>query len=55
MFEQQYDDEMAAEIRRLEGKMRAAAAGNPQWENACPGCGCRLPVELDRCPLCTPK
>lgn len=44
MFEQQYDDEMTAEILRLEGKQRAAAAGHPEWEDACPLC--RSPLAL---------
>lgn len=55
MFEQQYDEQMAAEIRRLEGQQRAAAAGHPDWHNACAGCGCELPLEADRCPLCLAK
>jgi hypothetical protein len=42
MFEQQYDDEMTAEILRLEGKQRAAAAGHPEWEDACPVCRSRV-------------
>jgi len=55
MFEQQYDEQMTAEIRRLEGKQRSAAAGHPEWHNACASCGCELPVEADRCAGCTPK
>ena len=43
MFEAQYNDEMEAEIRRLEAKKRAIAAGHPEWENACARCGCQLP------------
>lgn len=42
MFEVQYNDEMEAEVRRLEAKNRAIAAGHPEWDNACAGCGCRL-------------
>lgn len=42
MFDNQYNDEMAAEVLRLEAKKRAADAGRPDWENACAGCGCRL-------------
>lgn len=52
VFEQQYDEQMTAEIRRLEGKQRATAAGHPEWDNACPGCGCQLQVEADSCALC---
>ena len=29
MFEEQYNDEMEAEVRRLEAKNRAMAAGHP--------------------------
>jgi len=46
MFEDQYNDEMAAEVKRLEAKARAVAAGNPQWNNACEACGCEL-VAID--------
>jgi hypothetical protein len=42
MFEDQYNDEMEAEIRRLEGMKRATAAGHPEWVNACAVCGCHL-------------
>jgi hypothetical protein len=53
MFEVQYNDEMEAEIRRLEAKKRAAEAGHPEWDNACAGCGCRLDdpdrARCDRC------
>jgi len=55
MFEQQYDDQMVAEIRRLEGKARAAAAGHAEWQNACAGCGDEIPVEMDRCERCDQK
>jgi hypothetical protein len=55
MFEQQYDDEMAAEILRLEGKQRAVAAGHPDWENACSVCGSRLPVGAPRCDGCVSR
>lgn len=53
MFEVQYNDEMAAEIARLEAQQRAAAVGHPEWPNACAGCGCRLedpgPARCVRC------
>lgn len=55
MFEQQYDDEMVAEIRRLEARQRAVAAGHPEWENACAACGCELPLTVDRCDRCADK
>ena len=52
MFEQQYNEEMEAEVNRLEGKQRAAAAGHPEWENACAGCGCELKPGVERCERC---
>ena len=53
MFEAQYNDEMAAEVRRLEAKNRAAAAGHPEWANACGRCGVELPgTDDDTCPSC---
>ena len=52
MFEQQYDEQMVAEIWRLEAKQRAVAHGHPEWQNACAGCGCELAAELERCVLC---
>ena len=55
MFEQQYSDEMEAEVRRLEGKQRAVAAGHPEWANACAHCRCELPLEMDRCERCEEK
>ena len=42
MFENQYNEEMAAEVLRLEARQRAAAAGHSEWENACSKCGCQL-------------
>lgn len=42
MFETQYNEEMEAEVRRLEARNRADAAGHPDWENACAVCGCRI-------------
>jgi len=42
MFEVQYNEEMEAEIKRLEAKNRVVAAGHPEWTNACAGCGCEL-------------
>lgn len=55
MFEVQYNDEMEAEVKRLEAQQRAAAAGHPEWVNACAGCGCELKtVDMDRCERCKP-
>lgn len=42
MFEVQYNEEMEAEIKRLEAKSRAMATGHPEWINACAVCGCEL-------------
>jgi hypothetical protein len=55
VFEQQYDDEMTAEIQRLEAKQRAARAGHPEWDNACAGCGCQLAGTGQRCAACAGK
>lgn len=55
MFESQYNDEMEAEVRRLEGKLRAIAAGHPEWDNACAECGCELPVNAVVCGECGAK
>ena len=55
MFEVQYNEEMEAEIKRLEGKNRAVAAGHPEWDNACAGCGVQLlSTDADRCDQCLP-
>ena len=42
MFETQYNEEMEAEVRRLEAKKRATDAGRPEWDNACASCGCQV-------------
>lgn len=53
MFEVQYNEEMEAEIKCLEAKNRATAAGHPEWDNACAVCGCELTtVTVDRCSGC---
>ena len=53
MFESQYNEEMEAEVKRLEAKKRAAEAGHPEWDNACAVCGCRLSGAVaKRCPAC---
>jgi hypothetical protein len=54
MFESQYNEEMAGEIARLEAKGRAAAAGHPEWDNACTGCGCRMEgLQAAHCVACS--
>ncbi len=55
MFESQYNDEMEAEVRRLEGKQRAITAGHPEWDNACRVCGCEQPVNVVMCGECQGK
>jgi hypothetical protein len=56
MFEVQYNEEMEAEIQLLEAKNRAVAAGHPDWENACTGCGCQLhATALLSCERCAPE
>ncbi|CAG0970591.1 hypothetical protein GEOBC_01252 [Geobacteraceae bacterium] len=53
MFEVHYNEEMEAEVQRLEAKNRAAAAGHPEWDNACAVCGCQLAsITIDRCDHC---
>ena len=53
MFECQYNDEMEAEVKRLEAQARAVAAGHPQWLNACAVCGAELQtVDTSRCKIC---
>jgi len=54
VFESQYNDEMEAEVKRLEAKQRAILAGHPDWDNACPKCGCRLHgIKEDTCENCS--
>jgi hypothetical protein len=53
MFETQYNEEMEAEVRRLEAKRRAQDVGHPEWENACALCGCQIEgTAADRCCRC---
>jgi hypothetical protein len=53
MFEVQYNDEMEAEIKRLEAQNRAIAAGHPEWHNACAVCECELTeVSSETCGQC---
>jgi hypothetical protein len=53
VFESQYNDEMEAEVKRLEAQMRAVNAGHPEWLNACAVCGCELTdCEQSRCETC---
>ncbi len=42
MFESQYNEERAAEVKRLEARQRAIKAGHPEWGNACANCGCQF-------------
>lgn len=54
MFESQYNDEMEAEVKRLEAKKRATDAGHAEWENACAVCGCRIAgTTTQRCQACS--
>jgi hypothetical protein len=54
MFEDQYNQEMEAEVLRLEAKNRAVAAGHPEWENACIKCRCRLETLItNKCDNCS--
>lgn len=53
MFEVQYNEEMEAEVKRLEAKKRATEAGHPEWENACAVCGGKIAGTADdRCAGC---
>ncbi len=53
MFESQYNDEMEAEVKRLEAHMRAINAGHPEWVNACRVCGCQIhTTDTGICDLC---
>ncbi|GAM09428.1 hypothetical protein OR1_01706 [Geobacter sp. OR-1] len=54
MFENQYNEEMEAEVRRMEAKRRAADAGHPEWVNACACCGCQLASpDSEKCRACS--
>jgi hypothetical protein len=54
MFEEQYNEEMEAEVKRLEAQQRAVATGHPEWVNACAACGCELKeIDMDRCERCS--
>lgn len=53
MFESQYNDEMEAEVLRLEALKRAADAGHSEWTNACASCGYELQnVASVKCSQC---
>lgn len=53
MFEDQYNDEMEREVKRLEALKRAVAAGHPEWVNACMSCGCEINgADRERCEEC---
>ena len=54
MFESQYNDEMEAEVKRLEAKKRAFEAGHSEWNNACAVCACEIAdTNSDRCSSCS--
>lgn len=54
MFESQYNDEMEAEVKRLEAQMRAINAGHPEWINACATCGCEINnLDSVKCSQCS--
>lgn len=54
MFESQYNEEMEAEVKRLEAKKRAAEAGHPEWDNACAACGNRIAgTTAEKCHSCS--
>jgi hypothetical protein len=56
MFETHYNDEMAAEVKKLEAKARATVAGHPDWQNACAFCSCELTIiNSNCCELCRVK
>lgn len=53
MFEMQYNEEMEAEVKRLEAKKRAVQAGHPEWDNACGRCGAQITDgHSERCGAC---
>lgn len=53
MFESQYNDEMEAEVKRLEAKQRAIIVGHPDWDNACVKCGSMIQGTTDaKCEQC---
>lgn len=53
MFESQYNDEMEAEVKRLEAQMRAINVGHPEWVNACATCGYELTsTDANKCDRC---
>jgi hypothetical protein len=56
MFEAQYNEEMEAEVNRLEASQRATLAGHPEWDNACASCRCELNgSDQVRCMKCGAK
>jgi len=54
-FECQYNDEMEAEVKRLEAQARAVAAGHQEWLNACAVCGAELQTVDVSCSLICSK
>ena len=56
MFESHYNEEMEAEVRRIEARQRASAAGHPEWVNACAVCRCELhSTAVTACEQCMPN
>jgi hypothetical protein len=54
MFEVHYNEEMEAEVKRLEAHNRAVAAGHPEWANACASCGREMMrIDLEQCARCS--
>lgn len=54
MFESQYNDEMEAEVKRLEALARAAA-NRHERQGSCAVCGCELLTVDSSCQLCPKK
>jgi hypothetical protein len=53
MFESQYNEEMEAEVKRVEAKKRAVEAGHAEWDNACADCGREIAgISSERCSIC---
>ena len=56
MFECQYNEEMEAEVKRLEAQARAGADGHPEWLNASAMRGEELQTDdVSRCEICNGK
>lgn len=54
VFESQYNDEMEAEVKRLEAQKQAINAGHPEWINTCATSGCELnDLDSAKCSKCS--